>query len=189
MRRLMLSLPAWVTPNAVTLFRAALIIPVIFLLRAEHYWAALGVLGCAFLLDFVDGALSEARGLESVFGAFIDPLADKILVCGTLVAIVDRLPDPFWRIVALVVVLAALLTILRVAKLAFPPARAGAKSVTALPAGKMKFLMQVAATLTLVAGLAITEPLTHIILMGVGGCLLVIAIPLAFMSLMSQLLR
>lgn len=189
MQRLMLLLPAWVTPNAVTLFRAALIIPVIFLLRAEHYWAALGVLGCAFLLDFVDGALSEARGLESVFGAFMDPLADKILVCGTLIAIVDRLPASFMPVVATITLLAMLLTALRIMRLALPSGNPKSRSVAALPVGKLKFIMQVAGTLTLVISLEAAGSAAHLALLAGSGLFLLAAIPLAFMSFVSQLLR
>src|SRR5262249_39105458 len=51
--------------------------------------------------DLLDGYLARKRGQESVLGAFLDPLADKLFVLGTLVflAVRDRVPE--WLVVIL----------------------------------------------------------------------------------------
>ena len=110
-------LPRWVTPNGVTVFRGLLIAPIVLLMRDGLYLAALLTLAFAMLLDFVDGALAHVRNMRSETGAFLDPLADKILVCGVLIAALPTLPAWAWVPVTAVCAFAALLTLLRVAKL------------------------------------------------------------------------
>lgn len=65
----------------------------------DCYWAALLFAGAA-ITDFLDGYLARKRGLVSVLGKFLDPLADKLLVMASLVWMV-----PMGRIAPWVVVL------------------------------------------------------------------------------------
>ena len=65
----------------------------------DCYWAALLFAGAA-ITDFLDGYLARKRGLVSVLGKFLDPLADKLIVMATLVWLV-----PMGRIAPWVVVL------------------------------------------------------------------------------------
>ncbi len=85
-------------PNLLTMARIVLIPVVLWLLaggtpRASYYAALVYVL-CA-LTDAVDGWLARRQNLVSVLGKFLDPLADKLLVMGTLVFLVymGRLPE------------------------------------------------------------------------------------------------
>ncbi len=84
-------------PNLITMMRI-LLIPVVLWLVSEgtpraNFWAALVYVFAAFS-DFVDGYLARKRGLISVLGKFLDPLADKLLVMSTLIFLcwMGRLP-------------------------------------------------------------------------------------------------
>ena len=96
-------------PNLLTFLRIALIPAVLYLLAAgtpeANYWAAIVYMITA-ITDFLDGWLARRRGLVSVLGKFLDPLADKLLVMATLVfmAYLGRLP--FLGVVAVIILLA-----------------------------------------------------------------------------------
>lgn len=186
-RRCMLAIPGWITPNGVTAFRGLLAVPVVLLLMCGAYWTALGTLAAALALDFVDGALAEARNQKTELGAFLDPLADKVLICAPLLAVCDWLPLVLGQIlVAATVVIAMALTLVRVLH------RAGSRKdsdvqadIKARPVGKFKMLAESAAVLCVLLGLALeTQSLVY-----TGLALLGIAVILAVGSLRSHLLR
>ncbi len=75
-------LPAWITPNRVTIVRA-FIMPLVVATQAHPVIATtLFVIGC--LLDALDGALARVRGPITKLGQWLDPLVDKTHVHGTL---------------------------------------------------------------------------------------------------------
>lgn len=83
-------------PNLLTLSRIAVIVPVTALFYVPEAWAAwtaLGLYTYACITDYVDGWLARAWEQESDIGRFLDPIADKLLVCAVLVMVVatDRL--------------------------------------------------------------------------------------------------
>lgn len=84
-------------PNALTGFRIACIPLVVLCLQFEGRMAAfLAALffGLASITDFLDGFLARKYGNVTVFGKFLDPLADKILISLTMIALIplDRIP-------------------------------------------------------------------------------------------------
>jgi len=77
-----------VTPaNALTLFRAVAVIPIVWAIAAEQRFPALGLFMLAAASDALDGLLARRAGRSSPRGALLDPLADKVLVLGTLGAL------------------------------------------------------------------------------------------------------
>jgi len=186
-RRCMLSIPRWITPNGVTAFRGLLAAPIVLLLMCGTYWAALGTFAAALALDFVDGALAEARNQKTELGAFLDPLADKVLICAPLLAVWNGLPlVPGQILVAATVVIAVALTLVRVLNMTGSRKDSdGQADIKARPVGKFKLLAETAAVLCVLLGLALeTQPLVY------GGlALLGIAVILAAGSLRSHLLR
>jgi CDP-diacylglycerol--glycerol-3-phosphate 3-phosphatidyltransferase len=93
-------------PNALTVLRLALIpVFVVILLAAEEgrSIAAAVVFGLAGITDQVDGWLARRWRVESQFGKFVDPLADRLMIDAAVVLLWlgDRLPWP-----ALAVILA-----------------------------------------------------------------------------------
>ena len=101
-----LPLPLAQLPNALTLGRL-LLIPafVALVLAAEggHTWAGGVILGAAGATDQVDGWLARRWRVESRFGRFVDPLADRIIIDAAVVLlfVYDRLPWPALAIILL----------------------------------------------------------------------------------------
>lgn len=77
-------------PNTLTVFRVLLIpvfIVLYFLNFTGHAVAAVGVFVVACVTDFLDGYIARKHDLVTNFGKFMDPIADKILVACTLIAV------------------------------------------------------------------------------------------------------
>ena len=81
-------------PNKLTILRVILIVPfVLFMLLTEfgvwQKWIALVIFCVASLTDMLDGYIARRDHLVTNFGKFMDPLADKLLVCSALVCLVS----------------------------------------------------------------------------------------------------
>ena len=78
-------------PNLVTIARMVLVPAFIMLVVSNHPGWALGVFAAAGISDAVDGFVARRFGQRSELGAFLDPVADKLLVTAALVVL--SLPD------------------------------------------------------------------------------------------------
>lgn len=119
----------WV-PNAITLFRLILCIPLGVLIVRGAYEAALGLMIVATLSDLVDGWLARHLHCESPLGALLDPVADKLLMLVSLLCLgwVGLAPDWFvWLVLLrdLVVVAGALAFRVLVGPFRVAPLRSG----------------------------------------------------------------
>ena len=82
----------WTIPNQITLFRIILIpvfLVVFYLPISWNHFGAFCVFWLASVSDALDGYLARKLNQSSAFGAFIDPVADKLMVVAALVMIVD----------------------------------------------------------------------------------------------------
>lgn len=90
-------------PNKLTVFRVILIPFFVFFMLypiggvacdGVFKWIALLIFVVASLTDLADGKIARKYNLVTNFGKFMDPLADKLLVCSALICLtgIDRLP-------------------------------------------------------------------------------------------------
>ncbi|WP_206485797.1 CDP-diacylglycerol--glycerol-3-phosphate 3-phosphatidyltransferase [Thalassotalea sp. G2M2-11] len=80
----------WTIPNQITLFRIILIpvfIIVFYLPISWNHFGAFAVFWLASISDALDGYLARKLNQSSAFGAFIDPVADKLMVATALIMI------------------------------------------------------------------------------------------------------
>ena len=106
-------------PNQLTVIRMIMIVPfVIFLLGCDEKWewfmalfgrstavaeyVALAIFIVASLTDMLDGKIARKYNLVSNFGQFMDPLADKLLVCAALIVLVQMERIPSWIVVIII---------------------------------------------------------------------------------------
>ena len=85
----------------------ALSVPIVVVLFAwpfhgHDYWAT-SVFCIAMTTDWFDGRLARRHGRTSPLGSLLDPIADKVLVLGTLVMLVGERVVPAWMVAAIVV--------------------------------------------------------------------------------------
>ena len=93
-------------PNAITLARMLVVPVVVWLILADfanhERWAALAY-AVAAGTDSLDGYLARRhRGWTSIGGVFLDPLADKLLVMGALIALVEQARVSAWVVLVIV---------------------------------------------------------------------------------------
>lgn len=83
-------------PNQLTLSRFAMAIAVFVLIDFQQWWACLAVFVLATFTDWLDGFLARRMNQTSALGRVIDPLADKVLVCGAYVHLLPLGREQGW---------------------------------------------------------------------------------------------
>ena len=76
-------------PNALTTIRFALAIAVMVLIPMGRYTSALVVFAIAASTDWMDGYWARKYGQVTKLGRIFDPFVDKIIICGTFIALVE----------------------------------------------------------------------------------------------------
>ncbi|MBO5033912.1 MAG: CDP-diacylglycerol--glycerol-3-phosphate 3-phosphatidyltransferase [Lachnospiraceae bacterium] len=106
-------------PNKLTVFRVILIVPFVLLMLGSHAewgwfmavfggiaeyadYIALGIFIIASLTDLLDGKIARKYNLVTNFGKFMDPLADKLLVCSALICLVELDRIPAWIVIIII---------------------------------------------------------------------------------------
>lgn len=86
-------------PNKLTTFRVFCIpVFVVFMMLDSipyNNFIAVGIFILASVTDFLDGSIARKYNLVTNFGKFMDPLADKLLVCSALICLTPK-PIPAW---------------------------------------------------------------------------------------------
>ena len=106
-------------PNKLTVFRVILIVPFVLLLLggyAQWGWLcavlggtvkytdyiALAIFIIASLTDMLDGKIARKYNLVTNFGKFMDPLADKLLVCSAMICLIEMERIPSWVVIIII---------------------------------------------------------------------------------------
>ncbi len=94
-------------PTWLTLMRIALLPVIIIVFYIDAYWArpfSCLLFAVAGFTDWLDGYLARRWKTESRFGAFLDPVADKLLVATVLILIVEFDHSPLLTIPAIIII-------------------------------------------------------------------------------------
>ena len=94
-------------PNKLTILRVCMIpFFVVFILTdlggEFGKWIALAIFIIASLTDLLDGKIARKYNLVTNFGKFMDPLADKLLVCSALICFVELGKIPAWIVIIII---------------------------------------------------------------------------------------
>jgi CDP-diacylglycerol--glycerol-3-phosphate 3-phosphatidyltransferase/cardiolipin synthase len=170
-------------PNLLTLLRIGLIPVFMLVYYLPFSWsnvAATALFGLAALTDWFDGYLARRLGQLSPFGAFLDPVADKLVVVVALVMLVQTYPA-FWFVIPASVIVGREIAI---SALREWMAEIGERTKVAVSViGKIKTTAQMTALLLLLY----REPLMGVPTAQIGVVLLYLAAVLTLWSMIMYL--
>ena len=94
-------------PNKLTVLRVIMVPFFVFFMLtdvggAANKWIALVLFIVASLTDMLDGKIARKYNLVTNFGKFMDPLADKLLVCSAMICLVDLKLIPVWVVLIII---------------------------------------------------------------------------------------
>lgn len=94
-------------PNKLTVCRVVLIPFFVFFLLNDAMnpyfkWVALGLFIVASLTDLFDGKIARKYNLVTDFGKFMDPLADKLLVCSAMIGLIELGRIEAWIVIVII---------------------------------------------------------------------------------------
>ena len=83
-------------PNALTIIRLLLVIPIVFFIWTNHWMPACVLTLFAGLTDVLDGVLARKFDWVSQFGKVMDPIADKVLFGTVFIVLTAKGHIPAW---------------------------------------------------------------------------------------------
>ncbi len=174
-------------PNLLTSFRMILVPVFVVVFYLPVSWAnqvASIIFMVAAITDWFDGYLARKLNQTSAFGAFLDPVADKVMVAVALVLLVDRNPTDYhsaFMTIAAVIIIGREITI---SALREWMAEIGSRNSVAVSIiGKIKTTAQ----MTAIVWLLFAQPLLGVPLVEIGFILLYIAVFLTLWSMIDYI--
>lgn len=94
-------------PNKLTVLRVIMVPFFVFCMLTDvggavNKWIALVIFCVASLTDMLDGKIARARNLVTNFGKFMDPLADKLLVCSAMICLIPSGKLAAWIVIVII---------------------------------------------------------------------------------------
>lgn len=93
-------------PNKLTILRMCMIPFFLVALMIDAIpggkWIALTLFCIASITDLLDGKIARKYNLVTNFGKFMDPLADKLLVCSAMIALIEIDRIPAWVVIIII---------------------------------------------------------------------------------------
>jgi len=86
----------WTVPNQITLLRLGILPFFLILIAYEHYRYALLILVLAGCSDGIDGLLARKLNQKSAIGAYLDPIADKLLLSSSFILLAMEKQLAWW---------------------------------------------------------------------------------------------
>lgn len=173
----------WTLPNILTLLRIALIpifIAIFYLPWEWRYVASASIFGVAAATDWLDGYLARKLNQFTPFGAFLDPVADKLIVAAALVLLLQAHATVIFALPALVIISREIV----ISALREWMAELGKRTSVAVSyIGKIKTALQMIAITVLLA----VDPVAYPVWDQVGIVLLYIAAILTLWSMVIYL--
>ncbi|MBT8084400.1 MAG: CDP-alcohol phosphatidyltransferase family protein [Woeseia sp.] len=83
-------------PNAISILRIALVLPILWLLKEDKFVTALVLFILAAISDGIDGWLAKRFDWRTRLGALLDPIADKLLIAGVFAFLILGDHIPLW---------------------------------------------------------------------------------------------
>ena len=173
----------WTIPNILTVLRIALIPVFLLVYYLPFSWSHLAttaLFGLAALTDWFDGYLARRLGQSSPFGAFLDPVADKLIVAVALVMLVQTYPT-LWFVVPAAVIVGREIAISALREWMAEIGERAQVKVSVI--GKIKTTAQMVALLLLLY----REPLWGVQIVEIGMVLLYVAAVLTLWSMIIYL--
>ena len=94
-------------PNKLTIMRVILIPFFVFFLLSPYFpaygnYIAVAIFIVASLTDMLDGKIARKYNLVTNFGKFMDPLADKLLVCSAMICLIELDRLAAWIVIVII---------------------------------------------------------------------------------------
>jgi cardiolipin synthase len=144
----------WTVPNQITLLRLGFLPFFLILISYEEYKWALLVLVLAGLSDGIDGLLARKLNQRSALGAYLDPIADKLLLSSSFVILAFKKEIAWWLTIIVLsrdvlILIVAVVIILISGYRQFPPSIFG----------KLTTMTQIILVFTVVLNAAYSNPM------------------------------
>ena len=120
----------WTVPNQITILRLGFLPLFIVSISYEHYRWALLILVIAGLSDGIDGLLARSLNQRSSLGAYLDPIADKLLLSSSFVILAFKHEIALWLMIFVlsrdvIILIVAVVILLIFGYRPFPPSILG----------------------------------------------------------------
>jgi cardiolipin synthase len=156
----------WTVPNQITLLRLGFLPIFLILISYEEYrWAVL-ILVLSGLSDAIDGVLARKLNQRSAIGAYLDPIADKLMLSSSFVILAMEKRIPWWMTIIvlsrdILILTVAVVIILISGYRPFPPSILG--KLTTVSQIALVFLVLVGAAYPILSVPALNQALMYVV--------------------------